>query len=68
MTYCQEHFDFHRKYNGTDSNKIKCSMSSYTLNGIQEEKAYKEFLSSLIHCRALKELNLGIWLIKKESF
>jgi hypothetical protein len=63
MTYCQDHFDAHRKYNGVDSNKIKCSMSTYAFNGVQDERVVKEFSINLIHCRFLKELTIGLYLI-----
>jgi hypothetical protein len=66
MTYCQDHFDTHRKYNGLDSNKIKCSMNTYAFNGVQEEKVIKDFSINLIHCRFLKKLTIGLHLIKRE--
>lgn len=57
-TYCQEHFDAHKKLNQTEPYKINCSISKCTIIQGMTLKSFLEFSSILVNAVHLKELKI----------
>jgi len=57
-TYCQEHFDAHKKFNQTEPYKIACTSEKTKLGQWIGAKAFEDFTSTIINARLLKELRI----------
>ena len=57
-TYCQEHFDAHKKYNQAETYKVSCTSKTCKINFDLGAKGIEDFIAFLIHLRKLNELHL----------
>ena len=65
-TYCQEHFDSHRKFNQADTYKISCTSKVCKLSYELGIKGMEDFSTWLIHSRKLTELRIRMAFIRKQ--
>ena len=64
-TYCQEHFDLHKKYNIQELYKMKCNVEQCKISNPETPKLLNDITSGLIHLRALKEIKIRTILHRK---
>ena len=58
-TFCQEHFEVHRKFNASDLyNKIRCTTEKCKLSQPIAPKGIDEFMKTILHACNIKELRL----------
>ena len=64
-TYCQEHYDQHKKFNKQELYKINCNTKICRIAIPNIPKLSLEFTSALVHARFLKEIKIRILIIRK---
>ena len=58
-TYCQEHFDEHKKFNQSEAHKVRCNTGKQKIPPLSS-KGMEDFLKNLIHATNITELRLRI--------
>jgi hypothetical protein len=64
-TYCQEHFEVHKKFNQADTYKISCTSKVCKISHDIGSKGMEDFTTLLIHSRKLTEVRIRSMLIRK---